>query len=694
MKNNSLIFVLTLTLISLAQENYFIREIMPFDVGNTAGLFDNTFSGGLNNPEFQFVDIDADDDFDLFILNSDGSFELFQNKGNKFSPSFEFSNIPAGLQFYDWFYFVDIDGDDDYDFFTGLKGSKVKYYENIGSIFSPAFQLQIDTVRNINGNDLNVETGSNPAFVDIDTDGDYDLICGNTSGTANYYENIGTPFQFVFDSLDSQWQDLRVGLGKVNHIQHGASSIDFVDIDKDNDPDLFWGDFFNTSLYLIRNIGTPEQPQMRIETRVFPSGDSVTAKGFNMPRFVDIDGDNEFDLFTSILWNDITTKNTISLRRNNGANNFEFITDNYLNLLDVGSRSIPDFVDIDADNDLDLFIGSESLTDGTIYYFENIGTPSNPNFILVDSNYFGISGELSLSPTFGDLDADGDYDLLVGNYFNDIIFYENTGDRFTAFFENKGILKNSINENIKAGIYSRIRLNDVDLDGDLDIVVGDFNGQVLLYRNIGTSVTYNFEIDEAYFNIEKPGNYTNPICFDYDSDGINELFVGTDAGKILLYENGNNLSPSFVLADDNFLNASFGKEPNLFFSDIENDGDKDIIIGNIKGGLYFYRNNIISSVIDKPLVNNLNISLKSYPNPFNGSVQIEIGVPDNLYFSLKIFNILGEEVALLYNGISKGETQKFVWDTSNISNGISSGTYIISIQAEGNRKNLPVLFLK
>ncbi|WKZ69022.1 MAG: FG-GAP-like repeat-containing protein [Melioribacteraceae bacterium] len=697
MKNKFIILFLFLTSVIFSQSSNYVREINPFEVSHKHGLFNNIFSGGLNNPEFQFVDIDADDDYDLFILSSEGSFVFFENTGNKFNPVFTLSEkIPIGLAVYDWFFFVDIDNDSDYDFFTGQRGSKVKYFENNGSKFSSNFELKIDTVRNFLGQDLNVESGSNPAFVDIDNDGDFDLICGNTSGTANFYKNIGSPEEFVFDSLDGEWQNLRVGLGKMqNQNRHGSSSIEFVDIENNETLDLFWGDLFNSSLYFIRNTGTPNEPQMVIESSSYPiNSDSISTEGFNMPRFIDIDHDGDLDLFSSVLWNDPSIKRSISFRKNNGGNQFEFITDNYLNLLDVGSRSIPELIDIDNDGDLDLFIGSEDIFDGSIYFLENTGTANDPSFVLVDSNYFGINSELSLSPTFGDLDNDGDFDLLVGNTFNDILYLENTGTKVNPNFENRGVLKNQNNQNINGGVYIRPRLFDVDNDGDLDLIIGNFKGEVLLYRNIGSPANYSFQLDESYFDLGKPGNYTNPFLYDYDNDGINELFVGIDSGYIFLYENDNNITPNFVLIDNNFLNKNFGREPNIMFGDLDNDGDDDLIIGNMKGWLYFYRNSIVSSVQRDQLKNQLNISIKSYPNPFNSSIQIEVSIPNNIYFSLKIFNILGEEVSLLYQGTSTGETNKFVWNTNKSSLGLSSSVYIVSVQTESKIENHPVLFLK
>src|SRR5690606_30140506 len=88
----------------------FQRELQSISFSDESGGIPNVFSGGTNNLDFQFVDIDADGDYDFFYLDSDGTFGWYENTGNKTSPNFTLAltEIP-GLNFSDWFYLVDID---------------------------------------------------------------------------------------------------------------------------------------------------------------------------------------------------------------------------------------------------------------------------------------------------------------------------------------------------------------------------------------------------------------------------------------------------------------------------------------------------------------------------------------------------------------------------------------------------------
>jgi hypothetical protein len=694
---------------------------IPFS--DSSGPILNTFSGGINNIEHQFADIDNDGDYDLIYLDSDGTYGWYENNGNRFNPHFilSFDTIP-GMKFADWFYLVDIDDDGDLDIFTGGAAAFIEFRRNTGSPASPFFTLEIDTVLDSNGDYIFSEFGSNPVFVDIDGDGDYDFLSGNSIGTVTFYENIGNNNSFDFKFITNFWQDILIiggGLklssqniiseihsqNPINSFRHGASSLDFADIDNDGDYDLFWGDFFSRSLYFIQNNGTNTDPVMELLLRTYPPNqDSIWTSGFNMPRFIDIDGDNDLDMFVSVLYNP-TAPQSLMFYKNEGTEQVpDFLkeTDNYLKTLDAGIQSYPAFIDINSDGDLDLFIGCAKFAGGTLHFFENIGTKNNPSFLLIDSAYAGIERELNISPAFGDLDNDGDYDLLVGEFLGRISYYENTGDKFSPNFIFHEQIKDNSGSFITAGNIARPFLIDIDNDGDLDLVLGGFNGRITLYRNIGTPEDYIFERDNLYFGNLDVGDNSAPFLIDYTNDGKLELFSGSDSlsaknsGNIFYYRNDGSINqPVWNLVEGKFLNQSFGSDAVPFFVDIDNDGDLDLFIGNVKGGLYYFENQLITGIgpDEQPIPSFL--LAEAYPNPFNSEITFILTTPVSEEVTISVYNILGQKVKDLYYGMITAGKNIFYWDGKNERNDyLTSGSYFVFIKSSERNTLLKIIYLK
>lgn len=672
----------------------FHRELNLIPVSDGSGLIKNNFSGGHNNLEYQFVDIDNDEDLDIFFLDSDKTFGLFENIGNKFNPEYKYLiNKPNNLFFSNWFYFVDIDNDNDFDYFTG-NNDQISYYQNNGSINSPSFILVQDTVWDDTGQPIYSEFGSNALFADIDNDDDLDFFSGNSAGTVKFYENIGTQTNFNFKFITNEWQNLYIVGTLAENSLHGASSLDFIDINDDDDLDLFWGDFFSNSLYFIENQGNSISPDMQKISDVYPiNSDSVNTSGFNMPRFTDIDSDGDYDLFVSVLY-DPTVPQSLMFYENTGnaqSANHILRTNDFLKMLDVGNNSSPVFVDIDNDGDLDLFIGSFNNPNGSIHFLENTGTVSNPSFYYSDSQYFNIMSDLVVTPAFGDLDNDGDYDLLAGKLNGTIDFYLNNGTPVSANFQNSILLRNNNNDSIDVGSSSSPFLMDVDGDSDLDLAIGGFNGKLSFYENTGNPASYEFTSNPAYFGTLDIGDNSTPFFIDYNEDDVLDLFSGSRNGEMFYFRNdGNNISPIWSLITNQFIHDNFGGNTFPCFFDIDNDTDSDLFLGNVKGGLYFYLNSMITSVAEWELTPVDNYSIATFPNPFNPSTRIKYSIPDNGFVNLSVYNLLGEKIAQLVNEIKTAGEYESEFDGS----GLASGVYIAKLVSNNNHHTIKMILTK
>jgi len=689
--------VLLSTILTFPQPYH--RELNIIPVSDVEGLLNNTFSGGHNNLEHQFLDIDDDGDLDIFYLDSDQTFGWFENGGDKFNADFKYSlTNPSGLFFSDWFYFVDIDADSDLDYFTG-NGDVFSFYKNEGSPNSPIFTLANDTVKDYLGSTMNSEYGSNPIFADIeDADGDYDFISGNSAGTLKYYKNIGTPETYSFEFITNVWQDIII-IGRGDDPLHGASSIEFADIDDDSDLDLFWGDFFSKSIYVIENFGTSSLPNMQRVSDIYPvNADSVYTSGFNMPRFADIDADGDLDLFVSVLYDPTVPQSLLFLQHNGTPQtaNHQLITDDYLKTLDVGNNSAPVFVDIDNDSDLDMFIGSFKNPLGSINYLENTGSISNPSFYFSDSTFFNITSDLSVSPAFGDIDNDGDYDLLIGRFNGTLSLFINAGTPSTPLFTGGTILRNINGDSIDVGSTAVPFLNDVDNDNDLDLIVGGFNGKFNYYENTGSPSTYEFTPYSLYFDNLDIGDNSTPFLFDYDKNGTLDLFSGSRKGEFFYFRNdGSNLIPIWTELTNNFIPDNFGGNTFPYFIDIDNDTDFDLFLGNVKGGIYLYINDEITGLDEGEITPVNNFEIAAYPNPFNPETKLRLEILIGQDLKIYVYNLLGEKVKTIFNGYINSGTRTFSWDATNNSGlTLPAGIYFILVSSKEVQKVIKVAFLK
>ncbi|MCZ7612287.1 MAG: T9SS type A sorting domain-containing protein [Ignavibacteriaceae bacterium] len=427
---------------------------------------------------------------------------------------------------------------------------------------------------------------------------------------------------------------------------------------------------------------------------VYPiNSDSVNTSGFNMPRFTDIDSDGDYDLFVSVLY-DPTVPQSLMFYENTGnaqSANHILRTNDFLKTLDVGNNSSPVFVDIDNDGDLDLFIGSFNNPNGSIHFLENTGTVSNPSFYYSDSQYFNIMSDLVVTPAFGDLDNDGDYDLLAGKLNGTIDFYLNNGTPVSANFQNSILLRNNNNDSIDVGSSSSPFLMDVDGDSDLDLAIGGFNGKLSFYENTGNPASYEFTSNPAYFGTLDIGDNSTPFFIDYNEDDVLDLFSGSRNGEMFYFRNdGNNISPIWSLITNQFIHDNFGGNTFPCFFDIDNDTDSDLFLGNVKGGLYFYLNSMITSVAEWELTPVDNYSIATFPNPFNPSTRIKYSIPDNGFVNLSVYNLLGEKIAQLVNEIKTAGEYESEFDGS----GLASGVYIVKLVSNNNHHTIKMILTK
>ncbi len=389
-----LLFPLTLS----AQFTYRIDQSIP--VQNGENLLPNPWSGGFNSPQLSTLDLNGDGQADLVIFDKMASkISTFVAKNGKYlyAPEYEVlfpSEVSTFLVLRDY----NCDGKKDLFTFgqigilvfqnTTQPGKqvtwkKLSFYNSDSKRMSDVLLTRGFSIK------VNLLPGTNdlPNFLDMDGDGDLDVLNMRfvSPSTAEYHKNFSMERYGRCDSLDLErqtqswgnWEECscgKIAFGGVDcsqiggRLEHtGGKALLAFDADNDGDKDVLYSEEACNNIYYMENKGTSSENASMNGLSLFPATSQVEIPTYPAPYMEDVDFDGKADFLTStnmyvrtLAANDL--QHSLWYYKNTGTTQipaFTFVKKDFLQdgMIEIGDNSSPTFVDIDNDGDQDLVIG-------------------------------------------------------------------------------------------------------------------------------------------------------------------------------------------------------------------------------------------------------------------------------------------------------------------------------------------------
>ncbi len=646
----------------------------------------NPWAGGLNCPQFSEIDLNGDGLMDLvaFERNFYGAVKTFINHGEE---GYRF--VPEYRQLFpemsNWMLLRDFDCDGRQDIFTSVPAGVAVYRNEPHPGSGIKFTLVTSLLQSQYSNGqtpVYVASTDIPAIDDIDGDGDLDILSFDILGNSVEYhknmsmENYGdcSALEYVLDSrcwgyFSEDGNSNTVTLFDTCDMtppavpeseRHAGSTILSVDLHGNGLKDLLLGDITYPNVVRLTNGGSPEEAVITGYITDFPAGSlPVDLTVFPASYHIDVDQDGLKDLLVAPN-NPNTSGNykNVWFYRNEGTaaiSEFVFRQRDFLQegMIDTGERSFPVFFDENADGLLDIVIGNfgyfvaSGEYSSRLMLLRNTGSAEAPAFEITDDDYadLGMFGFSGIYPAFGDMDGDGDSDMVTGDEEGNVHYFRNDGG---AGNPAEFVLSQPVFKGIDVGQSAKPQIIDVNMDGLPDLLVGERSGTVNYFENTGTAENPDFnasptvgEFGSVDVMPECCTGYSVPFMTK-DSVGSSILYVSSEQGILYLFDNiDGNLNGTFNLVDSMNL---YTFNSTISGSDLNGDGKTEFLSGEYAGGISLLKHGTPSS-LGIAAQNNRPAKLRLSPNPTARWLRVEIesgSLTDNA--QARIFNLMGQEM--------------------------------------------------
>lgn len=561
---------------AMAQFTYRAEGDVPVEISGRPLAM--PWAGGLNSAQVNTLDLTGDGLEDVVIFDrTSNKIHTFVRTatGYRYDPQYEDQFPPEVSQ---WMLLRDFNCDGRKDIFTsdpfGMRvfvnitppGGPLRWRE-----FNPGMPLL--TVGFSGTINLQVSALDMPAIEDIDGDGDLDILNLRFVGanTIEWHRNLSKERTGTCDSL--QLERVTQTWGQVEECgcevfsfqgnppctpspagrnQHtGGRALLTLDVTGNGTRDLLFTEEECFQLYQLPNTGTGAVPVFSSSSS-FPTGNPAHLI-FPAPYLENVTGDPTPELILSpnqaartLLSTDFAQ--SLYLYRNTGTAHtplYELQQRDFLqaDMIDVGDFAAPAFLDVDGDGDYDLLVGQFIGTAGvaTLRYYENTGTAAVPSFRWITDDFIQLSDQrfFNLKPHVADFNRDGRPDLmLVGTRLQNGV----TSLHWVANVSTGGGFQPGDLQSLPVAMAQNENAWAVDVneDGLTDVLVGRSSGALHYLRHVGTAALPAFQLEStAFLGIGSSTERQFPSVFtaDLDADGADDLLMGTSRGVVSLYSN-------------------------------------------------------------------------------------------------------------------------------------------------------------